>query len=249
MKTKITIVDPFKGTLVVETEGNAEVYVGNSGTSVKVDGIEVAPADAGPTDPPTLIRTPEPQDQTMTVTEQPDDGPAKELPQQRSEEAAESAQEAPEDEKAEPVQPEAPELKLDGPKPRKTTTKHCATCGDEFEATGNRAQYCPKHKDPANRIKALPEKTELGPEGPQPDGHWWCIHHKSWQEHRSPDCPLNDKQISPAKRAAAATEAYGTGKDFTDPWNCARCREDEHLCKFHRSMEASGSKPPKIRPA
>ena len=295
MKTTITIVDPFKGTLVVETEGNAEVRIDGNSTCVKVDGEEFHPESPKPVQ----IRTPEPEAQSMNVK----DGTGKELPQGSSEEQpplprrfhtskcdmayqlqfirenmhtivgkctgcgafiyidkklysdselqkirnemkkkpAESPQDEPEDKKPVPAQSEPEALKLDGPAPRKKAKKHCATCGKEFEGA-NRQIYCDEHKTGGKKNQAADSEGNPTPDSPLPEGMWWCIHHKAQMPHRSPDCPLIED--APEKRATDEEAAV-----FTDPWDCGRCRTDGRVCRFHRSMEASGHKPPRIRPS
>jgi len=252
MKTTITVVDPFRGTVVVETEGNAEVVVDGNSTSVKVNGERwedpLIKALAEPE--PVQIRTPEPEEQTMSVKT----GDGKQLPQK----------EAPNDAPVAPVRDETPKDDPEpSPKPKKQPEAHvhvekdCANCGEPFTASGtgsSKRKFCDNCKDiPAYKRKGNGRPTgaslePVGPNGDQPEGKWWCIHHKSWQEHKSPECPIIDEDKTPAQRAAAATEAAGVGEAFTDPWNCARCRDEQHLCRFHRQMEASGSKPPRIRP-
>ena len=88
-----------------------------------------------------------------------------------------------------------------------------------------------------NQQKSMPK---TGANGPQPDGMWWCIHHKDWQPHRSPECPLLEDKPEGSVRVSDEQAAQ-----FTDPWDCGRCREEHKVCKFHRSMEASGHTPPK----
>ena len=34
-------------------------------------------------------------------------------------------------------------------------------------------------------------------------------------------------------------------EEFDDRWCCQMCRNVEHICEFHQSMEADGYKPPK----
>lgn len=314
MSTTVTIVDPFKGTLVIETSKDVEIFLG-SHTSVKVGGEEQGPTTTGPSEP-AIIRTPDPKDQTMTVTDLKGDTP-KGIVQQAADRMAaaesarrdrevlgsrphgayaldheatlvfiqefktriqakcqtcgqvvyieklqyhpdeldrikarmvnyptESPQDAPETKEPEQVAPEGPALVLNGPAKRKLATKRCNWCGDEYQGA-NRSMYCDQHKDPATRTRtpaAQPER-QLTPNDPLPEGYWWCIHHQSQQPHRSPECPLLEPK-TPAQLAAEAAEAAGEGDEFTDPWNCARCREEKHLCRFHRSMEGSGKKPP-----
>lgn len=226
MKTKITIVDPFKGTVVVESDGSVEVNVGSSYTSVKVDGIEVVGEEVVPTTTgtaePITPRPPTPEEEEKLA-----DWASKELT------------------KDEP-------LTLDRPAGRKQSEKTCAHCGDKFMGH-NRAKYCEKHRDPAARTETKTERHDpykthdmgAGPAGPQPEGHWWCLHHKSWQTHKTPECPkLDEEDKSPAERANEAAKAAGVGPEFTDPWNCGRCRTEAKLCRMHRSMAASGQQPP-----
>lgn len=318
MKTTITIVDPLKGTLVVETEGKAEVRLDGNSTSVVVDGAEIDPGSellTAKPPAPVVYRTPDPSDQTLSVKT--DDG--KELPQGQAAHAPDelcgsyemkfiweskttikgeciscgtpvslrkkdySTEQLtsikssmidypPENAPVAPVRDETPKKGPEpspGPEtaakqPKKAPEEHvtiektCQNCGDPFTVTGKAAgprKFCDTCKKiPGYKRKGAgrpefqsPEPT--GPNGEQPEGKWWCIYHKDWQEHRSPECPIIDEDKSPAERAAAATEAAGIGDDFTDPWNCGRCREERHLCRLHRSMEASGTKPPKIRPS
>ena len=102
--------------------------------------------------------------------------------------------------------------------------------------------YCDEHKTQPytskKKAQALDNDGHPTADSPLPEGHWWCIHHKAQVTHRSPDCPLI--AYAPEKRATDEEAAA-----FTDPWDCGRCRTDGRVCRFHRSMEASGNKPPK----
>lgn len=303
MSTTVTVVDPFKGTVIVETDRDVEVFLGSQ-TSIKVGGrsIEEGIATAAMQPAETIIRTPEPADQTLKATVIPEDGPEEELIQEgreiaksiaaddrrreldpptntclhcqdygtgasqyhdtldcvavdhthpeaikRDDEAREASQDAldaPEPEKSDESPETSSELKLDGPAPRKKAIKTCAKpgCGVQFEGA-NRQMYCGDHKTGAGKVKLTDSNGHPTADTPLPKGHWWCIHHQAQTTHRSPECPLLE-QKSPQQIAAEASEAAGTGEAFTDPWNCGRCREEQHLCKLHRSLAASGSKPP-----
>lgn len=244
MKTTLTIVDNFHGTVVIESDGDTVEFkrAGDGSFSLSIDGIEQGPTTTGPSEPPIIIRTPGPEEQTLKTTF---------VDTEAQHTATEKPQDAPKDEKASPTQPSTPELKLGRPAARKLATKKCQYCGDEYQGA-NRSMYCDKRKDPASRPRrqlpaaAEPAKSDHPDANtPLPEGHWWCIHHQAQVTHKSPDCPLLEKpDISPAKRAEEASKAAGEGDEFTDPWNCGRCRDEKHLCKFHRSMEAGGSKPP-----
>ena len=258
MSTTVTVVDPFKGTVVVETDRDVEVFLGSQ-TSIKVGG---RPIEEGIATAALQIRTPEPEDQTMKVTVQ--DSKPKSVVQDAADKMAadeakrkdrellddiQASQDAPgatEPEKSDESPETSPELKLERPAARKKAIKTCAKpgCGVQFEGA-NRQMYCDDHKTGAGKpkIQAADASGHPTADTPLPEGHWWCIHHQAQVTHRSPECPLLE-QKSPQQIAKEAEEAAGKGEAFTDPWKCGRCREEQHLCKLHRSMAASGSKPP-----
>ena len=154
-------------------------------------------------------------------------------------ETPQEPQEAPKPEKPDKDTETSSELKLEGPAPRKKAIKTCAKpgCGKQFEGA-NRQMYCDEHKTGAGKVQAAAPDGSPTADTPLPEGMWWCVHHKSQQPHRSPDCPLiEDEPEKPATREEATV--------FMDPWDCGRCRIDGRVCKFHRGMEATGHKPPR----
>lgn len=253
MSTTVTVIDPNHGTIVVETERDVAITLGVT-TDIKVGGRPVEEAIATQA---LQIRTPEPEDQTMNVTVH-EDKPKSKLQELRDKgqspaqvfarETPQEAPEAPKPEKSDESPESSSELKLERPAPRRKAIKTCAKpgCGVQFEGA-NRQMYCDDHKtQPASKKKTQAADSDGHPtaDTPLPEGHWWCIHCKAQVTHRSPECPSLE-QKSPQQIAKEAEEAAGKGEAFTDPWNCGRCREEQHLCKLHRSMAASGSKPPK----
>lgn len=79
------------------------------------------------------------------------------------------------------------------------------------------------------------------------DADWFCIYHKLWGNHTSPDCPSLMK--TPGRPAEVEASPRGEDMEFTDPWNCLACRDNEGLCKLHLRMHTDGLKPPVIKDA
>lgn len=115
-------------------------------------------------------------------------------------------------------------------------TKECVNCGDDMPAT-SMYDTCATCRD-----KAAPPKPEPKKRG-RPSKHGPVVTKRARSTYRE-DTRTFDPRLA-ASQETSLVPAETPDENFTDPWNCARCREGSGLCRFHRSMEASGSKPPK----
>lgn len=264
MSTTLTIVDPFKGTLVVETDHDIEIFMG-SATSVKVGGIDQAAVQEAPGDQ-TIIRTPAPEHQSLTVTTQ----AGETLPQESQPEPVQEAPGEPTAEKEATVQIKPLKPAKRALKAKSSIEKVCHNCKESFTAAGtgmHKRKHCdqcrglvnpadpsmnsryqpgPVPEIPGPTPKPTPESRQTTANDPLPEGMWWCVHCQGQAHHKSPDCPAVAHN-HPASIAREDEERRATDKEaaaFKDPWNCGRCRTDGRVCRFHRGMEASGNEAP-----
>ena len=141
------------------------------------------------------------------------------------------------------------------PSPKTEKTKDCVVCGTPFSIEGrgaHRRTKCEKHRDSAT----TKVDTHIASETPAP------------QEPKVIKDEANDMLLptveSAAQAASKAMQSSGITirkpepapkhspailqnlNKFDDPYNCQSCRDDEQICRFHRSLN-DGMAPTKFK--
>lgn len=119
--------------------------------------------------------------------------------------------------------------------PSKISEKICAACGDPFTTAAAQTKYCRQPDCEKQRVsdkKSKDNKSHLD----EPVGA------------RHEDKIANTHPVTPDSVTHYQTMPGGTGRRFTDPWDCQACRDYEQPCKLHKALEADGKRPPSGKP-